>query len=255
LFIAACSALVAALLASVGVVIAPGNAVRLQFSQRPNLVDATLQLVWFPFLLTARFAVLAPLYLISAFAAPFIVGRLREGCTGSLAAGKLRRWRRLAILGGALITAACGAPALYAVGGLPPDRALLIPQFVLVVTIMSCGLLDGLARPGLTIAWPGASPRVRALLSLTVAFVLLVPLVTAVKTLIQADPLRVYAAALDDREHQAHAAHAAGSTSVTVVPIQQPDVISLAEPGSDPKQWPNFCIASYYGLDSFVVSD
>jgi hypothetical protein len=95
----------------------------------------------------------------------------------------------------------------------------------------------------------------RALMSVTLVFVLLVPLATTVRTLVETKDLSTYAAALDAREGQAREAVASGATSVTAATVRQPEAISLAEPGPDPKQWPNFCIASYYGLDSFVVSD
>jgi hypothetical protein len=95
----------------------------------------------------------------------------------------------------------------------------------------------------------------RALWSLTLVFVLLVPLATTIRTLVETNDLSAYAAALDEREGQAREASAAGATSFTAAPVRQPEVISLAEPGPDPKQWPNFCIASYYGLESFAVSD
>lgn len=147
------------------------------------------------------------------------------------------------------------APAFYATSFLPAERVLFIPQFVLVVTIMSCGLLDGLAAPPLVTMWrTERSSLKRVLLTAGLSFVLLVPLGTAARTVFEANDLRVYAAELDDRDRQAREAQAAGAASLTVAEIDQPAMIALTEPGADPTQWANVCIARYYNLDTLTTT-
>ncbi len=254
LLFALTSALLAALLASLVVIVAPGNALRLPFFHRPPLLVATFQTAWFPFLLAARFVVLTPLCAIGAYVTPYLVGRLRATPETALTGRPYRGWRRLVIASGVLIVAASGSPSFFAGGDIPPDRALIIPQFVLVATLMGCGLLDGLASPRLAVALPTTPALKRLMLWACIAVTLFVPLTIAVHGLLQVDELGTYAAALDSREHQAQAAHDAGSASVTVEAVDQPSMVGLAEPGPDPKQWPNSCIAPYYGLDTFIVA-
>jgi hypothetical protein len=255
LIIGLATALTATLLASLVVVVAPGNAVRMQFLHRPDLLTATLQTAIFPFLVVARFVIAAPLYAVGAYVTPNLIGRLRYQRAPALARGRSRAWRRQAIACGGLIVAAAGAPAIYAGGELPPDRALIIPQYIMIATIMCCGLLDGLASPRLVVALPAPPTPKRVLLGTCVALALLVPLLTTAHTLLESDQLRAYAAAFDEREQEALAAHAAGTPSLAVAALDQPSMVGLAEPGADPEAWPNFCIASYYGLDTLTVSD
>jgi hypothetical protein len=149
--------------------------------------------------------------------------------------------------------AASVAPSFYIGGGIPPERALIIPQFVLVATIMCCGILDGLARRSNATARRPSGSWQRVAVAVGAVVVAVAPLATTAQTIGHVDELRAYAAALDARERKAREATRAGELSLTVPRVQQPSMVLLQDIGSDPTVWPNTCVARYYGLESIVA--
>ncbi len=143
-------------------------------------------------------------------------------------------------------------PVPYGASSLPPLRAWIVPQFILVCALVFWGIAVGLtlrARGA-----PNRNPSARALIfasALIIALLALGPLASARRILSLAPQVRAYASRWDDRDREMRDAKLKGKQDLTVPALGYTGGLQDLYP--DPKQFPNDCVARYYGLDSVIA--
>jgi len=207
--------------------------------------------IWYPFWVLFQFFVRAPALAVLAYAVPFLVSRQRESMrvVSRAKCATARRWLMGATL---LLIVAAGAPTRYIGGGVPPDRAQIVPVFAVVLVLMSSGFLDGLGSRTSSPRRPNTWRRAALVCGFWGA-IALGPMLVTLRILAPADELKAYAATLDDMDLQARRAQAAGEPELHVQLVRQPALIGLDELGPDATVWPNTCVAAYYGLPRIVA--
>ncbi|HEV7666206.1 MAG TPA: DUF6056 family protein, partial [Chloroflexota bacterium] len=246
-------AFVTALASCAVVVAAPGNTARLTYFTRPPLALAMVEMTWFPFFWAFNLALRAPAFVVLGYAIARWIGHLAPFADG---AKQHAAARRLVLITGYLTIAASGAPAFYVGGAIPPPRAQIIPQFVLLAMLMGCGFLDGLDSrlPSRTSRrWPFAS--IKVIRTAGLVLVSTTSLLTAFQLIQQWPALSAYAASLDAVDEAARAAQYQGATSLVVDPISKPSLVGIDDLGPDASAGPNSCMAGYYGLQSIATRD
>ena len=244
--------LIAAALASVAVVLAPGNSLRGTIFRPFAVGEDTLNTALYPILSVADVLTRAPAYLLFAYALGFVAGHASDISAPS---SRGRAWL-LILTAGYLVMAASGAPAFYAAGGMPPDRARIATVFTLMVTIVTCGYLSGLRKERRV--WLATTTLKRvALIALGTSAVALSlgagPAMTTVEQLAQTDDFHAYASELDHVAVLARAASASGEPVVRVETLRTPNVVGRAQPGSDPSSGLNVCVARYFGVPAITA--
>jgi len=153
----------------------------------------------------------------------------------------------------ALVIFACMLPAFYALGSNPPGRAQVIPQYVLVCSLVVVGWLLG------TAAASRLGSILRSAVSGWVALAGLVvllglgPLVMVRDVLQQIAPARAYAAAWDQLDREVRAERNQGVLDVTVHPLPSTGMVqNLDFVGPDRHDWFNECVARYYDLNTIA---
>jgi len=172
---------------------------------------------------------------------------LRLAPPASLAQALRTPWaQRLVLLpaaGFALVTAAC-APTVYAMNAYPDDRVIVVPQYVLVLTVALWGLFAGRTLSALLPAW---RERMRfALPALAVVVVIAAVGLAAAGSLTDLPAEAGYAAQWDAR-HRSLQAQAEGG--IVVLQTYALDArAGLMELSEDPQGWVNQCMAGFYGV-------
>jgi hypothetical protein len=245
-------ALAGGLVAGLVVVASPGNATRTLFFQTPPLLLAVVEALWYPSVVCFNLLVHAPVYLVTAYAIPWYAARGTQAGAHGPASSTLLKMRRLIMLAGAAIIAGSGAPAFYVGGAAPPPRGQIIPQFVLLATITCCGLLDGFANRRAparhTHPW-----QPRALAAAAAVLLVLGPVLSVLHVLQDSAEMRAYAMDLDSIDHTAREVAKAGRGDVVAEPPRHPSLVTTDDIGPDPSEFPNTCVADYYGLESIAA--
>jgi Family of unknown function (DUF6056) len=139
----------------------------------------------------------------------------------------------------------CFLPAAYGLSDRPPDRTLMIPSFILVITAMLAAFTAG--RRIAQCQKASSQPRWEAAL-------LVLALATAVPSSASSD-LRLYASQPSFARYAAHwdktnaqilRARSAGENEIWIQSI--PNWAGLDEPNDNPKYWVNVCYEQYYGI-------
>lgn len=246
--------LAGALVALVIVALSPGNGVRKEsFSPPPTLFSA----VRLSLLYSAQFAYVsvmrAPLTTVSMLAGGVLVGSLTQAAAGQ--PGDRRLWQLLVLLppvafGFVLM---CSAPAAYVMATPLPDRAFIVPRFMLVCTIVCWAYLAGTALRRFLLGG-GRAPTIQtpALVVLTLLLILS-PSAAARRTLALVPRARANALDWDRADREIRAARGRGEADVTVRASDDLEVgLGAAAPDlnleRDPTSWKNKCAASYYEI-------
>lgn len=145
----------------------------------------------------------------------------------------------------ALLAAAC-APTVYAMNAYPDERAIVVPQFFLVLAVMAWGYLCGRLLRAAVARLPGEK-----WLAVLLAIALLAAAGGAagqcVRQLAQQAPeARAYALRWDARHNLLRSARAEGALDLVVVSLESR--FNLADLSADPAGWTNRCQARYYGF-------
>jgi hypothetical protein len=146
------------------------------------------------------------------------------------------------------------ATAYYTLNAEPPDRALVVCQYFVTLTVGLWGFLSGslikqmtrhkqvLMKPVIVIG--------------TVLFILLVcfgPLYASAKIYTMIAPARERAIEWDERDRVIRQAIAAGERHIVVWYIR--DLTRLGDYSSDPQFLVNRAAADYYGVDTIIALD
>ena len=156
----------------------------------------------------------------------------------------------LTLILGFIILLSTIAPAAYGMSLYPPDRALIIPHFILSCIAVLWGYLAGIGLGH--IARPVEN---RWTHYLTIAFLIIFclvllwgPIRSVRRVVALSNSAETYASLWDERDFRIREAIGRGETSLTV-PIL-PYIPGDLSPS--PEFWINRCVAAYYGLDSIV---
>jgi len=240
---------------------APGNAVRQSvLGESANLLSALTFSFRNAAVVAGKLVLQHPGWTALVLAVPFLsawwlgpsktVERARPGLRTLWAMPWFRGVVILPPAGLALAAAAC-APVALIMNAYPDDRIILLPQTALVAAAaLGSALLGlGLRRLGWlplpSSAWlRGALP---ALLLVSLALAAGVPVVSAAQS---APELQVYIQKWDARDAELRAARRQGVTNITVFGLTNRS--GIADLNTDPANWVNACMASYYGFASIT---
>ncbi len=148
----------------------------------------------------------------------------------------------------------CFAPAIYAMGLPLPERAHVIPQFILICSLVGVGFILGILVKQVAIINQFSSTFLFALVSLAVILgvLWLGPVRTIQNKLDLAVRTRVIAAIRDQRDAQIRQAQSEGITDLTLPSLPNSGAFQ-DDISSDPTYWINRCAARYYGLQSIAA--
>jgi Family of unknown function (DUF6056) len=241
------SGVAGALLGLMLMVAAPGNSNRQAFSPPPpGLFEIiAISLRGFTYFAGTIFAVPAKIFMLIAVCAAGLIG-------GSLIFQDQEDRSRvaLAVLSGGLVSVfCCFPPAAYGQSTFPADHSLVIPSFILVITlIVSCFLIG--RSFALRINKPGSVlfSGLFLVLALSLAFS---AFTTVRGFLLQVPSAISYAEDWQLRDAQIQSEKLAGHKSVLVASIK--NWIGILEPIDNPKFFVNSCMSLYYGVN--ILSD
>lgn len=234
-----------ALLALVTMVAAPGNAVRqANYLVHPSMI-AILQIS-----LKGYFA-----FLHTIFTSPEKLSGLTGVFLGSAWLGlysinekKPLAWYPLAILAlGAAFIFFCFPPAAYGMLEVPPDRALFIPVYILVISIINAGYVSG---KWASFQWREHGRVLKLWMSLAVAILMSFSAWNASSTLYNSRHIYTEFAQLwDSVDRQILQAKVMGETSASIPWLY--NWTNLEMPNNNPKYWVTICITKYYDFPVF----
>lgn len=187
--------------------------------------------------------------LIPALLAVYVVPRQQGTSSRDLSMGRKMQWLTLLVLPVvcfALIMS-CFVPAIYAMSILPPPRALVIPQFLLISSLAAWSYSAGhLVRNSFLTGSPIKFPLVAALSAALAGLLAVAPVHAACRTFSKVPRVRALAEIWDRQDQEIHAARARGETDLTVpmaYNIGGTDAMS-----GNPQWYVNQCVAAYYGV-------
>jgi len=137
---------------------------------------------------------------------------------------------------------------VYAMNAYPDDRTILVPQFVVVFSVISASALLGF---GLRRQWMlhklGESLTMTRLFQASILLILLVASgITVWQTVQQVPEFRAYAQSWDEKDDLLRQAAQSGQSEITVTGgYGRFDVSDIS---TEPDYWVNGCMAYYYGL-------
>jgi hypothetical protein len=252
------AALLGGLAAMLVIIIAPGNLIRLQAVGNEGIHPGLLRIITFSIQNMAHifgnYFIYTPYWALASIIPPFLAGWLFS--TGysldqQLPAFWKQNWLKgmALVLGAALIlvTAAC-APVVYALNAYPDDRAIIIPQFVIVVAAMSISAMlgTGLRRLGIL---PDPVKRIAIAHALQAGILVVIILATGIsirRSVRWIPEFQSFAKAWDDRASIIQKAADSGQSEITVVGGNAH--FGIANLKVDPNNWVNVCMAKYYQI-------
>ncbi len=232
--------LIGAALSFLTVMISPGNSARAAFYPAPPAVPALLgiavnsygKFLWDSVSSAARLLSLVAAVSIGLWAGAALQVRVHRGTT---------IW--IVLLLGAILTFCCFLPAAYGLSDAPPERTLLIPTYLLILTMIALGAS--------TAGW--LASRWRALAPASNVAVLLVMAAAAI-SIIQIARLQpeyaAYAGAWGVFHAQMLEYRHDGTTTaqITTEALNANNWTGLNVLGDNPKFWLNQCVSEYYGV-------
>jgi hypothetical protein len=245
--------LAGSLLALVVVFAAPGNQVRQAAvgSEMPGLARIVLFSMRNAAHITGKYILWHPLTAAAALLLPLALGWMHPSPQAgrfSLSAVREAQVQRLVLLplaGFALVTAAC-APTVYAMNAYPDDRVIVVPQYLLVLSVVLWGFLAGRT---LAAFLPAGAARLRpAVVGLAVLVTMAAVGLVAVDTLAALPAARQYAAGWDERDRSIREQRAGGASTIQAAPLDSR--AGLMELSESPQEWVNQCMAGYYGVEA-----
>jgi hypothetical protein len=159
----------------------------------------------------------------------------------------------LAPLIGSLALAAVMAPASYAQSSYPDGRVLIVASFVWTLVLVAEGSLIGMIMSQLH-QWAGETLPVslRLLSAFLVLVILLYPLYDAYKSYRLIPSFQANAQAWDERDARIRQAKLEGESQLVEVSLVAP--ASMSELQTDPANWVNGCMATFYSVQSIVAT-
>jgi Family of unknown function (DUF6056) len=259
------AALLGALLAVLVVYIAPGNQLRLQTagssSGHPGLLRITTFSMRNMVYIYGKFFLLTPIWALVSITLPFIAGWLFSPLPSNqpkqvnLQSLWEQSWFRsiifIGVAGLILVTAAC-VPVVYALNAYPEDRTIIIPQFVVVISVVFISALLGTGLHQL--GWLPDIVKKRVVDPVLIIGMLVIILISTGLTIRRiSNQLPIYHSyqeLWDDRASTIHQAIQAGESSITVP--GRYSLFGVADLTDDPNNWVNRCMANYYGLSEII---
>jgi hypothetical protein len=249
------------LLALVVMFTAPGNAVRQAgLPETPGLARIISFSIRNAAHIAGKYVLWTPLAAVTSFLIPLIIGwtrrshpltrRLLQNLTRrSLLQQPWMKWLIIIPASGFLLMAAVCAPTVFAMNAYPDDRVIIIPQFILVVTISAFAYLAGWLLKQVN----RLAPRLHAVNGL-VAMAVVVTLLAGAASIqftndmvTRAHAARQYINTWDERDAQLQSAAGGGIRQVEVISLESRS--GLMELGLSGDDWVNRCMAEYYGLE------
>ncbi|MDT5158442.1 MAG: hypothetical protein QOH51_2799 [Acidobacteriota bacterium] len=177
-----------------------------------------------------------------------------RGGVGASNQGRLNQGWRLAFIAasGFLLMCCCLLPASYALSAMPPARALITPQFLLICTLASLGWTAGIAsgRRFASLQLPRRFPL--DFLFAALALLLTLPVIdSARQTFSKAEKARTLARLWDRQDAEIRARLARGERELTVPVVYNIGGTDLLK--RDPEWYVNHCVAAFYGADSITA--
>ena len=253
--------LVGSVVAACIVVAAPGNAVRQSsFPTPPGLVRLTLLSLYYAGGFIAYTIYLSPLTILLSVALPALFGhRLREVDSGrgvKLNRGKVTRRPVLLLAAGFVLVLLCTVPSVYGTSGFLPERARILPQFVVICVAVLLGYFSGIELS----EWYSARERISSWLMVTgptmvAALLVLSPLAAAVRTISFVGRARQGASIWEQMDGEIRVAKRRGETDLVVPAVDDIESrlgahrteLQLERDALNPK---NQCAARYYEVNS-----
>jgi hypothetical protein len=255
------AALVGGLAALLIVFFAPGNQVRLQAvgnqANHPGLLRIIILSIQNMAHVFENYFLQTPLPALVSIVLPFLAGWLfsipgKDPATIRTSPALWeQRWLRgmVLVLGAAviLVTAAC-APVVYALNTFPDDRTIIVPQFVIVVAVMSA---SGMLGAGLRQRGWLPDPTKRAIVAhiLQAAILAVILLTTGIsirRSVRQIPDFQSFARTWDERAAILQQAALSGQSEITVTGGSAR--FGVGSLSADPNNWKNLCMASYYQI-------
>jgi hypothetical protein len=253
--------LAGSLMATCIVVLSPGNLVRQShFPPPPNLFRLVQLSLYYAAGFIPYTIFRSPFTTLLSLMLPALLGYYLQSVSSR--PGSELNFRRVvhlllfSLMAGCVLILACTVPGIFGTSGFLPERAQLIPQFVVVCAAVFSGYLLGavlwqwLATRGHKASWPllAGSAAVIALLILS-------PIAAARKTFALATRARAGATAWDQMDREVRAAKERGEMDLVVPAVD--DVESRLgahrtelQIERDTRNWKNRCVAKYYGINS-----
>ncbi len=248
---------VGSILALAVVILAPGNAVRqANFPSPPGMLSVLVHSADY----TLRFVGIRYWFhdsgwLLYVVGPAFLAYTLypQKNLVRSTPPGR-PRWPELSMLAlppilGFILIVCSFAPSVWGLSRIPPVRAQIVPEFILVCVQVLWGVVVGLTLRRRGTLDRDVSMRY-SIFACVLIIVLLVlgPLASARRILSLAPQFRAYASRWDDRDGEMHDAKLKGRQNLSVPALGYTGGLEDILP--DPKFWVNYCFARFYGLDS-----
>jgi hypothetical protein len=250
------SGLLGAIVALILVITAPGNSARLSFLPErlaiPELVYLTLRdTIMFSKIslynnpLPSTIALLVPGLLVLYLP----ISKNRDKFFGPIKGNKVIPFLMgIPILAYILIVGTM-VPSYYATGVYPAERALITSQFILIFAFTSWSLLVGIFFRRYFGKDSIQSPII---LLLIVTLLISGAFHSSQKTLSRLPEAEIFASLWDARDDNIRQETASGAQEISAASLPHISP-GLAELSTDPNDWVNRCIASYYGLSKVIA--
>lgn len=156
-------------------------------------------------------------------------------------------WILIPVLSGLLLSFASLLPSVYGTSDVPPPRTMIIPSFILIVSLFYAGLMAG--------KWVSAtlavSVRIRPSLMVCVGIAVVVSTLLNAKTLYDGRETYIsFAQRWDQANAQILQAKSNGDASVTIAALH-PWTGPGGDPTDNPKFWVTHCYSLYYEFPVF----
>ena len=235
---------------------APGNAVRSGGHTAGFTIPAILETLKISFIATRDFYSLLLSfpsrvgYSIGLFIVSVILGMLYANNTEHLNASSTFKKTFLFLfpfISLIFLIIVCFFPGAFAVARSIPRRTMLIPAFVVVVSVAAWGFVFGMVHLKGMLGEHPEQNKVGKLLIITIlCAVALLPVYNCMKILSTNSQIMTFATQWDQMNSQIIQAKKNGETEIVVLPLE--DWAGLDGITSNPKDWVNVYASIYYGL-------
>lgn len=249
-------ALIGAVVGAVILVAAPGNAIRqARFPSPPDVPTLVSLILWDVGVFVAiSLGILAPVGTIFVLVFTGMIANRFFPVSAATQIQIRRHSRQLLLLTGlvAVILLCIGMfPVAYSVSQIPPARALIIMQTIIVITAVVWGGIMGISlqSPGQTANKLSFS---RPLVTLLLILLIIGPLRFSVETMVSLPHFQTFSTEWDARDDMLRTTT---ETDVIVIPYAYDLAIAanLKTVSDNPMDGINRCVAAYYGLDTIAT--
>jgi hypothetical protein len=233
--------------AAMAVSLAPGNFARQNaIGSHPTIVAAAGLALWYTLLFTVRFLVWKSLTAACVFASGWMLANSKPFGSATMETAVLRRRTGICFLSTVALLTVSFLPAAYTLGTFLPSRALIVPQFILVLAVFA----GGWSWAAIMNAAPPGTLAVRCFQLLAGTLIFVAPLWSVYQTFLSHTDVARYAHLWDRRDQYLRAAHQAGQSDVILDPLPE----DLALVGGNGLGTGDVRIADFYGFRSVRYS-